>query len=82
MKICFSDCPSWFTHWIADTYQDEFHSRAVELNIEQDRIALMACAVEFFNKKDGLTAWVVDEKLWFEFDADTPDWTYRILKNS
>jgi hypothetical protein len=79
MKFPFNTCPSWFTNFLVDEYQDEFHYKFGKYN--NDRLVLLESAKKYFNQK-GLKSWIEDNQLWFDIDINSPLWTFRILKFS
>ena len=79
MKFSFKNSPEWFTHYLTETYVDEFHQRVKHFHqIHTDRIPLLDASVEFFTEK-GFKVYCLNRELWFELD-ESQETTMLALK--
>jgi len=83
MNFAFGDAPEWFRDHILKYYIDELHTiqkAAKTIPVYNDQ-KFKEIAVTYFTKR-GFTVWLdQDNQLWFDVDANSPKWTFEILKN-
>lgn len=82
MQFRVRDAPEWFNDHLLSNYVNELHRVQETLKPEPGYTNLefrqMAC--EFFKEK-GFDVWLDEEgHLWFDIDANSPQWTFEILK--
>ena len=79
MKFSFKNSPEWFSDYVTETYGDEFHKKAKDINWDHtDCIVLLDAAVEFFTEK-GFRVYCYNRELWFDLD-ESQETTMLVLQ--